>query len=99
MQVTKQINATRFNSETKQVDVMASFTLTGDINSDYEFAVDFIEMGGVEITGDQFHAEISESPNGLGFFYEIMEQRFEVCSIYIKTSFVVEAHTPVAFPE
>ena len=76
MQVTKQINSTTFNKEKNAVEVNKSFSLTGVIaDDDYYgrvFTVSKIEMGGVEVSGDQFYAEIANTAVGLNSFIMMM---------------------------
>lgn len=98
MIITKTINDTRFNSFTKEIEIVAKFALTGSVSSD-EFTVSKIEMNGEEITGDEFFSEISKTAVGLDGFMMVMQQRWEFAEINIATSRVVEAHIPVAFPE
>lgn len=98
MKITKTINSTQFNTSTKEVEIVAKFALTGSVSSD-EFTVSKIEMNGDEITGDAFFSEISQTAVGLDGFMMIMQQRWEFAEIHIATSHVIEAHTPVAFPE
>ena len=76
MQVTKQINSTTFNKEKNSVEVNKSFFLTGVIaDDDYYglvFTVSKIEMDGVEVSGDQFYAEIANTAVGLNSFIMMM---------------------------
>ena len=103
MQVTKQINSTRFNEKTKAAEVNKSFVLTGVISSDdYDgtvFTVSKIEMDGAEVSGDKFYAEITDTAVGLDGFIMMMQQRWEVSDIRVETTQAIECHTPVAFVE